>query len=206
MMGRLFAVVGPSGAGKDRLLGGLVAACPEIHRARRTITRPAAQSEDFESLSVEDFARVQGLGEFALHWQAHGLHYGIRPAELSPLAQGRDVVFNGSRAALPGCVAAFPTLPLVPAVRQEHTTSGFPERRFLVQGFAAGVADMHGRLGPGGGVIPRHQAMLLFGIQHQHLGLGRNVVPVSCLQTEVTQVGSLTDRQGVATTHGTSRS
>ncbi len=113
MAGRLFAVVGPSGAGKDRLMGGLVAACPEIYRARRTITRPAAESEDFESLRMEDFVSQQRRGEFVLHWQAHGLCYGIRPAELSPLAQGRDVVFNGSRAALPGCLAAFPALRVI---------------------------------------------------------------------------------------------
>jgi len=110
MSGRLFAIVGPSGAGKDTLIAGLIAARPEIHRARRSITRPAAPSEDFESLSASEFAALHGNGGFALSWLAHDLGYGIRHAELAPLAQGRDVIFNGSRAALPQCLAAFPQL------------------------------------------------------------------------------------------------
>lgn len=116
MTGRLFAVVGPSGAGKDRLIGGLVAARPEIHRARRTITRPAAESEDFESLDAAQFTRQQAADAFALHWRAHGLHYGIRHAELDALHAGRDVVFNGSRAALPDCLVAFPALQVIEIV------------------------------------------------------------------------------------------
>lgn len=113
MTGRLFAIVGPSGAGKDTLISGLIAARPEIHRARRAITRPAAPSEDFESLSAAEFAALRGSGGFALSWLAHGLGYGIRRAELAPLTEGRDVIFNGSRAALPECLAAFPQLQVI---------------------------------------------------------------------------------------------
>ncbi|MBZ4023132.1 hypothetical protein CKO11_11740 [Rhodobacter sp. TJ_12] len=116
MTGRLFAVVGPSGAGKDRLISGLIAARPAIYRARRTITRPAAESEDFESLGTLAFLRALARNAFALHWEAHGLHYGIRPAELAPLRQGHDVVFNGSRAALPACLAVFPALKVIEIV------------------------------------------------------------------------------------------
>ena len=123
MTGRLFAIVGPSGAGKDRLIAGRIAARPEIHRARRTIPRPPAESEDFESLSAAEFAALRGRGGFALSWLAHGLGYGLRAAELAPLAAGRDVIFNGSRAALPECLAAFPQLRVIeitaaPAVLQ----------------------------------------------------------------------------------------
>ncbi|SOC03395.1 phosphonate metabolism protein/1,5-bisphosphokinase (PRPP-forming) PhnN [Rhodobacter maris] len=113
MRGRLFALVGPSGAGKDRLLAGLTLARPEIHRARRTITRPAAESEDFESLDAAQFEAERAAGGFALDWSAHGLLYGIRPAELARLAAGGDVIFNGSRAALPACLAAFPDLRVI---------------------------------------------------------------------------------------------
>lgn len=113
MSGRLFAIVGPSGAGKDTLIAGLIAARPEIHRARRTITRPPAESEEFESLSAAEFAALRGRGGFALSWLAHGLGYGIRAAELAPLRQGRDVIFNGSRAALPDCLAAYPELQVI---------------------------------------------------------------------------------------------
>ena len=71
--GRLIAIVGPSGAGKDTLLRLALAADPRLHWARRTITRPPASSEPFESVSEDDFLRRQAAGEFALHWAAHGL-------------------------------------------------------------------------------------------------------------------------------------
>lgn len=102
---RLIVVVGPSGAGKDSLLAHWRASLPPAqrpHLARRSITRPAeARGEAHEPLSAEAFAAQARAGAFAFRWQAHGLHYGIRHAELAPLAQGRWVLMNGSRAHLP---------------------------------------------------------------------------------------------------------
>ncbi|GLS86621.1 ribose 1,5-bisphosphate phosphokinase PhnN [Cypionkella aquatica] len=114
MTGQLFLVVGPSGAGKDTLLAGAVAADPRLHWARRVITRAqVAGGEPFEGVSAPAFqARLQA-GEFALHWQAHGLSYGVDAAELAPLAQGRNVLINGSRAALAGALAAYPGLRVI---------------------------------------------------------------------------------------------
>ncbi len=106
MSGRVIAVVGPSGAGKDTLLAGVAAARPDLHRARRSITRAATQTEDFEPLTEAEFARAAAAGEFALHWRAHGLGYGLRHAEFA----AGDVVFNGSRAALAQARAVFPEL------------------------------------------------------------------------------------------------
>jgi phosphonate metabolism protein PhnN/1,5-bisphosphokinase (PRPP-forming) len=114
MTGRLFVILGPSGVGKDTLIGGAVAADPSLHWARRVITRPEeAGGEPFEGVTEDEFARRLAAGAFALHWQAHGLHYGLPHAELAPLASGRDVVFNGSRAALDGAQATFPDLGLI---------------------------------------------------------------------------------------------
>ena len=94
-MGRIFVIVGPSGAGKDTLLAGAVAAEPRLHWARRVITRPSsAGGEPFEGVDETEFAARLARGEFALHWQAHGLHYGVPSVELAPLAQGRDVVLH----------------------------------------------------------------------------------------------------------------
>lgn len=113
MKGRLFAVVGPSGAGKDTLLEGLCTAGGP-HWARRVITRPsAAGGEPFEGVDAATFSRRLAAGEFALHWRAHGLSYGVPRAELAPLDQGGDVVFNGSRAALAQALAAFPELTVI---------------------------------------------------------------------------------------------
>jgi phosphonate metabolism protein PhnN/1,5-bisphosphokinase (PRPP-forming) len=111
MTGRVFAVVGPSGVGKDTLLAGALAASPALHWARRCITRPETpEGEPFIGLSPAAFAQKCAAGDFALHWQAHGLNYGIEVAEFAPLAVGRDVLFNGSRAALAAALARFPDL------------------------------------------------------------------------------------------------
>ena len=111
MMGRLFIVVGPSGAGKDTLLAGAAAADPTLHWARRVITRPqTAGGEPFEGVDVPMFEARLNAGEFALHWQAHGLRYGIPHSEL---ADSGDVLVNGSRAALPAIQAMFPGLVVI---------------------------------------------------------------------------------------------
>ena len=106
--GRFIAVVGPSGAGKDSVMDGLCARLPALHRARRVITRkPEAGGEDYTAVTTETFERMQQGGAFALHWPAHGLHYGI-PAEIeTELSEGRDVIANLSRAVLPQAAARF---------------------------------------------------------------------------------------------------
>lgn len=107
----LFAVVGPSGAGKDTLLAGALTARPDLVLVRRVITRPAeAGGEDFEGVTDVEFALRKMAGEFALDWQAHGLSYGIPAAQIDP---DRAVLFNGSRAALPAALARFPGLVVI---------------------------------------------------------------------------------------------
>lgn len=114
MSGRLFAVVGPSGVGKDTLMQAVHAARPGIVLARRVITRPAeAGGEEFEGVSEAEFARRLAAGDFVLHWQAHGLSYGIPATVRRDLSVGRDVLFNGSRAGLDGARAEFPGLSVI---------------------------------------------------------------------------------------------
>lgn len=111
MAGRIFAVVGPSGAGKDTLMAAAQAARPDLVLVRRVITRPeAAGGEPFEGVSEAEFDRRQAEGAFALDWQAHGLRYGIPATVRADLAAGRTVLFNGSRAMLGAAAAAFPGL------------------------------------------------------------------------------------------------
>lgn len=111
MRGRLFAVVGPSGVGKDTLMEAAQLRLPALHLVRRVITRPAsAGGEDFEGVSPETFAARKARGDFALDWQAHGLSYGI-PAQIDALlADGVDVVFNGSRGVLVEATQKYPQL------------------------------------------------------------------------------------------------
>lgn len=109
--GRLIAVVGPSGVGKDSVIGGIVANRPAVHLVRRTITRaPGLGGEEYTAVTPEAFARAVDAGEFCLHWEAHGLCYGI-PASVGPiLAGGRDCLANLSRGALGEAAKVFPRL------------------------------------------------------------------------------------------------
>ncbi len=136
MSARLVYVMGPSGAGKDSLLGWLRQHLPPtspLHWAQRTISRPLQQShapgtEQYESVCPATFATLRSEQAFALHWDANGLGYGVRHAQLAPLAQGRWVLVNGSRAHLPQALATFEHLLPVhitasPAVLRERLLS-----------------------------------------------------------------------------------
>ncbi|MDP3228851.1 MAG: phosphonate metabolism protein/1,5-bisphosphokinase (PRPP-forming) PhnN [Acidovorax sp.] len=114
MTARLIYFMGPSGAGKDSLLdwlrAHLAAPCP-VHWAQRTISRPAvAGGEAYESVSPQAFAALCDSQSFALHWEANGLGYGIRHAQLAPLQADQWVLLNGSRAYLADALARFPQL------------------------------------------------------------------------------------------------
>lgn len=99
--GRLVLVVGPSGAGKDTLLGLARSACAEdgntIVFPRRVVTREASSSEDNEQMSTEAFQQALAQGKFALNWQAHGHLYGLTRLIDDDIRAGRTVVVNVSR-------------------------------------------------------------------------------------------------------------
>jgi ribose 1,5-bisphosphokinase len=98
--GRLVLVVGPSGAGKDTLLGLARTACADdgdIIFARRLVTREASSFEDNEQLSADAFQAAVERGDFAIHWEAHGHRYGLPRAIDDDIRSGRTVVANVSR-------------------------------------------------------------------------------------------------------------
>ncbi|WP_244406941.1 phosphonate metabolism protein/1,5-bisphosphokinase (PRPP-forming) PhnN [Roseomonas fluvialis] len=113
----LLAVVGPSGAGKDTLMGAARARLAGDARfvfVRRAITRPAgAGGEDHRALSAPEFAAERAAGGFALWWEAHGLSYGIPRSIEDQMAAGRVVVANLSRGVLAEAAARYPLRVLV---------------------------------------------------------------------------------------------
>lgn len=140
--GRLVYCMGPSGAGKDSLLDWLRAHLPQpcpVHWAQRTISRAATSGgEAHDSVSLAAFAALCSEHAFALHWQANGLGYGVRHAQLAPLEQGHWVLLNGSRAYLPEALARFPDLVAVhitasPQVLRERLLSRGRETREEVE-------------------------------------------------------------------------
>ena len=108
--GRLVLVVGPSGAGKDTLIGLAKALCaddPGIVFPRRTITRQASASEDNEEVSVGTFQAALARDEYAVYWEAHGHCYALSRAIDDELRAGHTVVANVSRTAIPAMRRAY---------------------------------------------------------------------------------------------------
>jgi ribose 1,5-bisphosphokinase len=110
--GRFVGVVGPSGAGKDSLIDAARRHFGEngpVRFVKRAITRPQdAGGEAHEALSEAEFqARAAAVG-FTLHWQAHGLSYGIPIDIEETLAVGCSVLVNLSRSVIDDIRTRFP--------------------------------------------------------------------------------------------------
>jgi ribose 1,5-bisphosphokinase len=108
--GRLILVVGPSGAGKDTLLGLAKAACADdgkIVFPRRVITRQASASEDNEEVSAGTFEAALARDEYAMHWDAHGHRYALSRAIDDDIRSGHTVVANVSRTIVPAMRRAY---------------------------------------------------------------------------------------------------
>ncbi len=123
--GRLVLVVGPSGVGVDTMIDTARDALNGDERFRfvtRTITRPAnAGGEEHQPISVPDFERAAQDGAFALHWRAHGLHYGI-PSDIdADIAAGRTVVANVSRTVINAARARYRNLAVASITASRET-------------------------------------------------------------------------------------
>src|ERR1700743_3536286 len=108
--GRLILVVGPSGAGKDTLLGLARSCCADdgnIVSERRVVTREASAHEDNEQISRENFDQAVKQGAYAMHWEAHGHCYGVPKSIGDEIRAGRTVIVNVSRTVIPALRAAY---------------------------------------------------------------------------------------------------
>lgn len=96
----LIYVMGPSGCGKDSLLGYARERVEElpVAFAHRYITRPAAAGgENHVALTRTEFEVRAKAGLFALDWESHGNRYGIGVEIDVWTADGMTVIMNGSR-------------------------------------------------------------------------------------------------------------
>jgi ribose 1,5-bisphosphokinase len=98
--GRFILVVGPSGAGKDTLIGLARAACAgdrNVVFPHRVVTREASAFEENEQISLDAFRQTRTRGDFAVHWEAHGHCYALPRTIDDDIRAGRTVVANVSR-------------------------------------------------------------------------------------------------------------
>ncbi|MBQ8106132.1 MULTISPECIES: phosphonate metabolism protein/1,5-bisphosphokinase (PRPP-forming) PhnN [unclassified Afipia] len=98
--GRLVLIVGPSGAGKDTLIGLAQAACAgdsNVVFPQRIVTREASSFENNEAVSPMRFGQMLAHGDFAFQWEAHGLRYGVPRSIVDDIRAGHAVVVNASR-------------------------------------------------------------------------------------------------------------
>lgn len=112
MHSRLVYVMGPSGSGKDSLLHYVRSRLTAFDRAvvaHRYITRPVlSEGENHIALSDGEFDMRLKSGLLAMHWQAHGLRYGIGIEINHWLALGITVIVNGSREYFPQLQQRYP--------------------------------------------------------------------------------------------------
>lgn len=135
--GRLIAVVGPSGVGKDSVMYGMKTNDPRLHLVRRIITRaPDPGGEDHAPVSAALFHEMVKTRAFVLHWGAHGLFYGIPVAVKDQLAEGSDCLVNLSRTVLPEAADAFPDLIVLHITARPETLA----RRLAARGRESGDA------------------------------------------------------------------
>lgn len=118
LMGKLFLIIGNSGSGKDSLIWevqkNFPKGLPEVKVPQRVITRPPSpETEDFESVSEEEFLKLKEQGEFALDWHIYNLYYGVRKEVEEWVAAGHPVLINVSRTIIDDARKKYPECKVV---------------------------------------------------------------------------------------------
>lgn len=181
--GRLVLVVGPSGAGKDTLIGKAREALAEDRRfafVRRVVTREAvAALEAHDTMERHAFEAAQERGAFALSWEAHGLLYGIPASIDAGMAAGQVIVANGSRKALSAARARYPAC-MVLLVTAEAAVR---EARLVARGRES-AEEVRARLAREGAELPAHV---------DHIAIDNSGALDASLATFIVALGAIAD-------------
>lgn len=122
--GKLFYVIGPSGAGKDTLINFArqnTAPGTPVLFAHRYITREVDHTgENHIELSHTEFKVRKAQGLFALDWESHENKYGIGIEINLWMENGMNVVMNGSRGYLEKALEKYPSLRVILISVSEH--------------------------------------------------------------------------------------
>ncbi|MHA1674522.1 MAG: hypothetical protein ACTSYI_12960 [Promethearchaeota archaeon] len=118
--GVLFLVVGNSGSGKDSVISGVETlwnssntSLPSINVPTRYITRPSHESEDFVSISTDDFHKMKNKDQFAFWWHIYELDYGVPASIFEWLEKGDFVLVNVSRNIISQVKAKIPNTQII---------------------------------------------------------------------------------------------
>lgn len=134
--GTLFIVSGPSGSGKDTVLGRLLAAHPEIQLSISSITRPMRQGEvegeKYHFITREAFEQMLRENALLESNVYLGNYYGTPRAPVEEaIAAGRDMILeidvNGAakvRAQMPEAVSIFIMPPSLEVLEQRLSGRG----------------------------------------------------------------------------------
>jgi ribose 1,5-bisphosphokinase len=121
--GALVLVVGPSGAGKDTLIGmarAMLADDPAVVFPTRLITRAPDATEASEAVDEADYVAMVARGAVALHWRAHGLGYAVPGSADAAIRRGATVVVNVSRQVIAEALARYARLTVVLVTAPHH--------------------------------------------------------------------------------------
>lgn len=149
MAGRLYAVIGPDGAGKETLMAEALRRRRNLRVVRRIVTRPPDPANAFsDSVSREEFLARKAGGEFVLDWETAGICYGIPTSIDIPIAEGRDVLFSASRGVLGKAWESFPGLSVilvtasVPVLAGRLAARSRESRDRIAERLARGIYEM----------------------------------------------------------------
>ncbi len=109
---RLIIFVGPSGSGKDTLMvrvrDQILSEDLNVHIAQRWITRENDETEQFHSLTRDEFQTAVNNNTFVVDWEIYGNCYGVPRSEIDPFLEQGVVLLNLSRKELGKIKALYP--------------------------------------------------------------------------------------------------
>ena len=105
-------------------MAGIGSTRAEFTLVRRVVTRSAGQGgEDYEAVSNEEFRRRREAGAFCIHWEAHGLSYGIPDEVRIRVGEGEQMLVNLSRNVLGAVAEVFPHFEVLSVTASPETLS-----------------------------------------------------------------------------------
>jgi guanylate kinase len=154
MLGNLFIITAPSGAGKTSLVRALLAADSQIKLSISYTTRKPRPGEvdsvDYHFVDEAQFLRMLGEGDFLESAEVHGARYGTSQTRVDTALQaGNDVVleidWQGAAQVCklyPQAVSIFILPPSMDALQQRLTHRGQDSGEVIARRFAAAREEM----------------------------------------------------------------